>query len=125
MRARIIIGLTLALVASISIVGGCATAPPPSPIARDFGLAYELAVQGQIANPAAEQNLAPVEGIDGKIALGAYHGYRSGFGYSKEMDSSLFDIRPTQPTVSEVTYKDVSGGKGQGAVPNIPIGIAR
>jgi hypothetical protein len=46
-------------------------------------------------------------------------------GYSKEMDSSVFDIRPTQPTVSEVTYKDVSGGKAQGAVPNIPIGVAR
>lgn len=125
MRAHITFALTLALGAGISIVGACSVAPPPSPVARDFGVAHKLAVLGQTANPAAEQNLAPVEGIDGKIALGTVNGYRASRGYGKEMDASVFDIRPTQPTVSEVTYKDVSGGKTQGAVPNIPVGVGR
>jgi hypothetical protein len=125
MRARIVLCTTLALGACTSIVGGCASTPPPTPLARDFGVAHELAVFGQIANPAAEENLAPVEGIDGKIALGSYNRYRAGFGYSKEMDSSVFDIRPTQPAVSEVTYKDVSGGRTQGAVPNLPISVPK
>ena len=122
MRARIVLCTTLALGAGISIIGGCSVTPAPSPLVRDFGVAHELAVLGQIANPAAEENLAPVEGIDGKIALGIYNRYRAGFGYTKDMDSSMFDIRPTQPSVSEVTYKDVSSGsRTQGAVPNIPI----
>ena len=121
MRARIVLWTTLALGAGISIIGGCSVTPTPTPLARDYGVAHELAVLGQIANPAAEENLAPVEGIEGKIGLANYNRYRAGFGYNKDMDSSVFDIRPTQPSVSQVTYKDVSAGKGQGAVPNIPI----
>jgi len=126
MRTRFFFRLALALGAGLPILGGCsAVCPPPPTTARDYGLSHRLAIVGQTLDPAAVDNREPVVGIDGKVALGIHNRYRAGFGYSKDLDSSVFDIRPTQPTVSEVTYKDVSGGRGQSAVPNIPIGVAR
>lgn len=120
MRARIAFRLSLALGAALPLLVGCSVTPPPTPTARDFGVAHRLAVFGQTANPAAEENLEPVEGIDGKVSLATVNNYRTGRGYNKEMDSSTFDIRPTQPSVSEVTYKD--GGKAPPTAVTQPIG---
>ena len=99
------------------LLGGCAVAPPPTPVERDFGLSHRLAIYGQTANPAAEENLEPVEGIDGKVALGTMNNYRSGRGYTTGMDANSFDVRPIQPGVSEVRFKDVSGGSSAEARP--------
>jgi hypothetical protein len=84
--------------ACLSLLAGCAVSPPPTPVERDFGLAHHLAIYGQQANPAAGENLEPVEGIAGGAARGAYQQYIESFG-GKEREAAAF----TPPTA-------VSGG---------------
>lgn len=122
MRTRILIKAGLTALGCLMLLGGCSVTPPPTPTERDYGLSHRLAIYGQTANPAAEENLEPVEGIDGKVALGTLNNYRSGLGYSKDMDSNTFDIRPFQPALSEVVIKDNSGSKARGVTPNITLG---
>ena len=122
MRTRILMMAGATALGCLMLLGGCSVAPPPSPIERDFGLSHRLAIYGQIANPAAEQNLEPVVGMDGKAALGAVEIYRTSLGYTKDMDANKFDVRPVQAGVSEVRFKDLSGGNTQGVIPNITLG---
>lgn len=122
MRTRILINAGVTALGSLLLLGGCAVAPPPSPVERDFGLSHRLAVYGQTANPDAENNLEPVVGIDGKVALGAFNKYRTGRGYNIGMDANTFDVRPLQPTVTEVNFKDLSEGRERGTTPNLTLG---
>lgn len=79
---------------TIALCAACASSPP-SRIESDYGMSHRLAIYNQISNPAAEDSLAPVEGLDGKIALGIIKGrYRPTMGYDPMMDSSVFDLRP-------------------------------
>ena len=112
---------SLAAAGLLLVVCGCAVAPAPTAIERDYGLSHRLALYGQTANPDAEQNLDLVEGIEGKASLGAMNGYREGFGYSTGMDASSFDVRPVQSNVSEVRIKDISGNQAGTAQPNITV----
>jgi len=122
MRTRILIEAGATALGCLMLLGGCAVTPPPTPLERDFGLSHHLAIYGQTAYPAAEENLETVEGIDGKVALGTMNSYRSGRGYSKDMDANTFDVRPLQPGVSEVVFKDVSVGKTQAFTPALTLG---
>jgi hypothetical protein len=61
------------------VLGGCAVAPAPSAVERDFGLAHRLAIFNQTADLDAEENLAPVEGQAGGASLGAYRAYLGTF----------------------------------------------
>jgi hypothetical protein len=122
MRTRILIEAGITALGCLTLLGGCSVTPPPSPVERDYGLSHRLAIYGQIANPAAEENLGLVEGMDGKVALGAVNAYRAGHGYTKDMDANTFDVRPVQPGVSEVVFKDLSGGNTRGVAPNLTLG---
>jgi hypothetical protein len=51
----------------------------PCGVRNDFGKAYTLAVAGQILNPDAEMNLAPVEGLDGRAAVIIMQKYEASF----------------------------------------------
>ena len=46
---------------------------------EDFGQAYMMARDGQIAHPDAGENLSPVEGMDGRAAVTMMKGYVEGF----------------------------------------------
>ena len=122
MRPRIPIKAGTAVVGGLLLLGGCAVTPPPSPIERDYGLSHRLAIYGQTLDPAAEENLEPMAGMDGKAALGTLNSYRTVLKYTKDMDANTFDVRPLQPTVSEVVFKDLSGGNARGVTPMISPG---
>ena len=79
MRTRMLIKV---VAGGLFLLGGCAVAPAPTAVERDYGLSYHLAVYDQIAHPAAEENLLWVEGIDGKAALGAYSKYQESFSHA-------------------------------------------
>ena len=60
---------TIAIIAILSFTAGllisCAA---PTRLETDYGTSYKLQKYNQIANPDAEKNLKPVEGLDGQAA---------------------------------------------------------
>lgn len=65
----------LAVIAVGLMVGACA----PTTISPNWGTAYENMRAQQVLNPAAGENLEPVEGQDGKVNAAAMEAYRKGF----------------------------------------------
>ncbi len=65
------------LIAALSISSGCGTATPI--LEENWGKSYESQKLSQIANPEAEENLEPVEGLDGVAAEINTGKYRKGF----------------------------------------------
>jgi starvation-inducible outer membrane lipoprotein len=61
----------------VMILAGCAAGP--SRLEADFGSSVSLATMGQILDPAAQQNLAPVYGFDGKAAAATIERYQTAF----------------------------------------------
>ena len=61
----------------VVMLAGCAVGP--TTLEADFGKSVSLATSGQILDPAAQQNLAPVYGFDGKAAQLTIDRYRSTF----------------------------------------------
>jgi hypothetical protein len=61
----------------VTILAGCAVGP--SRLEADFGGSVSLATSGQILDPAAQQNLAPVYGFDGKAAAATIERYQTSF----------------------------------------------
>ena len=55
--------------------GGCA----PTQLGANYGSAYYTMMEGQILNPAAEQNRNMVTGLDGRAAAIAVEQYRKSF----------------------------------------------
>jgi hypothetical protein len=62
---------------TVMILAGCAVGP--SRLEADFGSSVSLATSGQILDPAAQQNLAPVYGFDGKAAAATIERYQTSF----------------------------------------------
>lgn len=62
---------------AVVMLAGCAVGP--TRVEADFGRSVDLARSGQILDPAAQQNLAPVYGFDGKAAQATLERYRSTF----------------------------------------------
>ena len=73
-------------VAMIMIAGlsGC-----ESLLQENWGRSYETALHQQILNPQAEQNLAPVEGLDGPSAERNMEQYQKGEKQDKKSSSSI------------------------------------
>jgi len=73
--------LTCMLVAFAGIMAmiltGCATGP--TRLEADYGTSYNLAKSQQMLNPAAEKNLEPVYGFDGRAAAATAGRYREMF----------------------------------------------
>jgi hypothetical protein len=61
----------------VMILTGCATGP--TRLEADYGTSYNLARSQQILNPAAQQNLEPVYGFDGRAAEATIVRYRGTF----------------------------------------------
>jgi hypothetical protein len=61
----------------VVMLAGCAVGP--TRLEADYGKSVNLATAGQILDPAAQQNLAPVYGFDGKTAALTLDRYRSTF----------------------------------------------
>ena len=69
--------------------GGCA----PTQLGANYGAAYYTMMEGQMLNPAAEQNRDTVTGLDGRAAAIAVEQYRKSFetsegGLSRSLISS-------------------------------------
>jgi len=61
----------------VVMLAGCAVGP--TRLEADYGRSFYLARSNQILDPAAQQNLAPVYGFDGKAAEATLDHYRSTF----------------------------------------------
>ena len=61
----------------VMILTGCSIGP--TRLEADYGNSYDLAKIQQILNPAAEQNLEPVYGFDGRAAEATIERYRGMF----------------------------------------------
>jgi hypothetical protein len=59
------------------MLAGCAVGPTRLEV--DYGRSVNFATSSQILDPAAQQNLAPVYGFDGKAAEATIGHYRSTF----------------------------------------------
>lgn len=64
-----------------SILAGCA---PYGALTKDYGKSYNAVKAGQILNPGASANLAPVTGLPGAAADGAMKKYAESFAPSEQ-----------------------------------------
>jgi hypothetical protein len=71
---------TIAVIAISSFTAGllisCAA---PTRLETDYGTSYKLQKYNQIANPDAEKNLKPVEGLDSQASVSVINKYHKGF----------------------------------------------
>lgn len=72
---------TIAIIASLSFTAGllisCAT--QPTRVEMDYGTSYKLQKFNQTANPDAEKNLAPVQGLDSEASASTVKKYHKEF----------------------------------------------
>jgi hypothetical protein len=61
----------------VIMLAGCAIGP--TRLEADYGRSIDLAMSNQTLDPAAQQNLAPVYGLDGKAAMGTLERYQTSF----------------------------------------------
>ena len=67
------------LAVAILGIGLLFVACSPSTISPNWGVAYQEMRAKQVLDPMAGENLAPVEGQDGKVNATAMEAYRKGF----------------------------------------------
>jgi hypothetical protein len=84
---------TIAIIVSLSFTAGllisCAA---PTRIETDYGTSFKLQKYNQIANPDAEKNLKPVEGLDSQAAAGAMNKYHKEFEKQDKAPSAISNI---------------------------------
>jgi hypothetical protein len=61
----------------VVMLAGCALGP--TRLEADYGRSIDLAMSNQTLDPAAQQNLVPVYGLDGKAAMGTLARYQTSF----------------------------------------------
>jgi hypothetical protein len=61
----------------VIMLAGCAVGP--SRLEADYGRSISLAKSNQTLDSAAQQNLVPVSGLDGKAAMGTLERYQTSF----------------------------------------------
>lgn len=78
------------IIAMLMTVSFAASAWPweQSRLKMDYGTSFKLAKFGQVANPGAEKNLAPVTGLEGQVAEAVIGKYRKGFGVETSKSSN-------------------------------------
>ena len=69
------LSMTIAVLGIALLVGACSR----STISPNWGVAYQDMRAKQVLNPAAGENLDPVEGQDGRVNATAMETYRQGF----------------------------------------------
>ncbi len=87
---------TIAIIAILSFTAGllisCAA---PTRLETDYGTSYKLQKYNQIANPDAEKNLKPVEGLDGQAAAAAMTKRHKEFEKQEKAPSYIFNLGTT------------------------------
>ena len=87
---------TIAIIALSSFTAGllisCAA---PTRLETDYGTSYKLQKYNQIANPDAEKNLKPVEGLDGQAAAAAMTKRQKEFEKQDKAPSYIFNLGNT------------------------------
>ena len=87
---------TIAIIAILSFAAGllisCAA---PTRLETDYGTSYKLQKYNQIANPDAEKNLKPVEGLDGQAAAAAMTKRQKEFEKQEKAPSYIFNLGTT------------------------------
>ena len=87
---------TIAIIALLSFTAGllisCAA---PTRLETDYGTSYKLQKYNQIANPDAEKNLKPVEGLDGQAAAAAMTKRQKEFEKQDKAPSYIFNLGNT------------------------------
>ena len=72
---------SIAIIVSLSFMAGllisCAT--QPTRVEADYGTSHKLQIVNQTANPNAEKNLAPVQGLDSEASANAVKKYHKEF----------------------------------------------
>jgi hypothetical protein len=72
---------TIAIIVSLSFTAvlliSCAT--QPTRLETDYGTSYKLQIVNQTANPDAEKNLAPVQGLDSEASANTVKKYHKEF----------------------------------------------
>jgi hypothetical protein len=87
MRNKIAILCALAFAAGL--LASCAA---PTRLETDYGTSYKLQKYNQIANPDAEKNLKPVEGLDGQAAAAAMTKRQKEFEKQEKAPSTIVNI---------------------------------
>ena len=77
--------------AGIALLAGCADSRVTRQEA-DFGTSQKLAIYNQVLNPAAEENLDPIEGLDGQAAVETIDKYRETFSATKQQTNYTINI---------------------------------
>jgi len=84
---------TIAIVVSLSFAAAslisCAA---PTRVETDYGTSYKLQKFNQTANPAAEKNLAPVQGLDSQASNGAVTKYHKEFEKADKAPTYIFNM---------------------------------
>ena len=87
---------TIAIIVSLSFTAGllisCAA---PTRLEMDYGTSYKLQKYNQIANPDAEKNLKPVEGLESQAAAGAMNKYHKEFEKQEKAPSGISNLSNT------------------------------
>jgi len=87
---------TIAIIALLSFTAGllisCAA---PTRLETDYGTSYKLQKYNQIANPDAEKNLKPAEGLDGQAAAAAMTKRQKEFEKQEKAPTYIFNLGNT------------------------------
>jgi hypothetical protein len=88
---------TIAIIVSLSFAAvlliSCAT--QPTRVETDYGTSYKLQKFNQTANPDAEKNLAPVQGLDNEASVNTVKKYHKEFEKQEKAPTSITNIGTT------------------------------
>ena len=85
---------TIAILCVLAFAAGLLASCAPSRLEMDRGTSHKLQIANQIANPDAEKNLKPVEGLDGQAAAAAMNKHRKEF--EKQEKAALHHLQHRQ-----------------------------
>ena len=86
------IAFIISLIFGVGLLISCAA---PSRVEMDFGTSYKLQKFNQTANPEAEKNLAPVQGLDGQSSTSTINKYHKEFEKQEKAPSYIFNMGNT------------------------------
>jgi hypothetical protein len=84
----------IGMIALLLVSMGCAG---PSRLEMDYGTSVKLSKFGQILNPEAAKNLAPVSGLDGQAGEAIMFRYHKGFEEPSPPPVYMFNVGSISP----------------------------
>jgi hypothetical protein len=76
-------------------IGSLISCAAPTRVEMDYGTSYKLQKFNQTANPEAEKNLAPVQGLDGQASSAAINKYHKEAEKQEKAPSYIFNLGNT------------------------------